>query len=61
MRYCGSFEVLDKIGPFAYMPALFASVIVHNVFHVSLIKKYVPDSNHVFDWIVIQVEHKGDF
>jgi hypothetical protein len=32
---------------------------VHNVFHVSLLKKYVPDANHVIDWNVIQVEPEG--
>jgi hypothetical protein len=34
---------------------------VHNIFHVSLLKKYVPDPNHIIDWNVIQVEHEGDF
>ena len=33
----------------------------HNVFHVSLFKKYVHDPNHVIDWNVIQVEHEGEF
>jgi hypothetical protein len=61
VRYCGSFEVLEKIGPVAYMLAFLASMRIHNVFHVSLLKKYVPDPNHVIDWIVIQVEHEGDF
>ena len=32
---------------------------VHNVFHVSLLKKYVPDTNHVINWTVIQVELEG--
>jgi hypothetical protein len=58
-RFCGPFEILERIGPVAYMLALPASVIVHNVFHVSLLKKYVPDANHVIDWTVIQVEPKG--
>jgi hypothetical protein len=31
------------------------------MFHVSLLRKYVPDHNHVIDWNVIQVEHEGDF
>jgi hypothetical protein len=43
------------------MLALPASLSIHNVFHVSLLKKYVPDANHVIDWNVIQVEQEGDF
>jgi hypothetical protein len=43
----------------AYMLALPASMTVHNVFHVSLLKKYIPDANHFIDWNVIQVEQEG--
>jgi hypothetical protein len=60
-RYCGPFEILEKIGPIAYMLAFPTSIRVHNVFHVSLLKIYMPDTNHVIDWNVIQVEHEGDF
>jgi hypothetical protein len=60
-RYCGSFEILERIGPIAYMIALPASMYVHNVFHISLLKKYIPDTNHVIDWNVIQVEQEGTF
>jgi hypothetical protein len=60
-RYCGPFEILEKIGPIEYIVALYASMRVHNVFHVSLLKKYVPDPNHIIDWNVIQVEHERDF
>jgi hypothetical protein len=59
VRYYGPFEILEKIGPIAYMIAFPASMRVHNVFHVSLLKKYVPDPNHIIDWNVIQVEHEG--
>jgi hypothetical protein len=52
-RYCGPFELLERNGPIAYMIALPASMYVHNVFHVSLLKKYIPDVNHVIDWNVI--------
>ena len=31
------------------------------MFHVSLLKKYIPDISHVIDWNVIQVEPEGDF
>ena len=58
-RFCGPFEILERIGPVAYMLALPTSMTVHNVFHVSLLKKYVPDANHVIDWNVIQVELEG--
>jgi hypothetical protein len=58
-RFCGPFEILERIGPVAYMLAVLASMTVHNVFHVSLLKKYIPDANHVIDWNVIQVEQEG--
>jgi hypothetical protein len=58
-RFCGPFEILERIWPVAYMLALPTSMTVHNVFHVSLLKKYVPDANHVIDWTMIQVEPEG--
>jgi hypothetical protein len=60
VRYCGSFEVLEKIGLVASMLALPVSMGIHNVFHVSLLEKYVYDPNHMIDWTVIQLEHEGD-
>jgi hypothetical protein len=60
-KYWGSFEILEKIGLVAYMIALFASMRVHNVFPVSLLKKYVPNPNHIIYYNVIQVEHEADF
>jgi hypothetical protein len=59
-RFCGPFEILERIGAIAYMLALPASMTVHNVFHVSLLKKYIPDPNHVIDWNVIQVQQEGN-
>jgi hypothetical protein len=60
-RHCGPFGILEKTGPVAYMLALSESMRVHNLFHVSLLKKYVSDPNQIIDWVVIQVEHEGDF
>jgi hypothetical protein len=45
-RYCRPFEVLENIGLVAYM---LASMRIHNMFHVSLFKKYVPIPNHMID------------
>jgi hypothetical protein len=60
-EFCSPFEILDRIGPVAYMLALPASMNVHNVFNVYLLNKYVHDPNHVIDWHLIQVETEGDF
>lgn len=51
LHYVGPFKVLEEINPIAYRivfpPAL---ARMHNVFHVSYIKKYIPRDNHVIDW-----------
>ncbi|XP_038985472.1 uncharacterized protein LOC120111701 [Phoenix dactylifera] len=47
-RYVGPFEILDKVGEVAYRLALPPALSsVHNIFHVSMLKKYVPDPSHV--------------
>jgi hypothetical protein len=60
-QYCGPFEILDRVVPIAYRLALLPIVKAHNIFHVSLLKKYVHDSNHIIDWSMIQVEPEGQF
>jgi hypothetical protein len=40
-RILWAFEILEKIGPVSYILAFPSSMRVHNVFHVSLLKKYV--------------------
>ena len=59
--YCGSFEVLERIGPVAYRLAFPTSTRAHNVLHVYLLKKYVHDPNYVINWDVIQVEPEEEF
>jgi hypothetical protein len=60
-QYCGPFEVLDRMGPVDYRLAFPPTVKAYNFFHVSLLNKYVHDSNHIIDWSVIQVESEGEF
>lgn len=49
-RYCGPFQVLARVGPVAYQLALRSHIRFHNVFHVSLLKKYAYDPKHVIRW-----------
>ena len=61
LRYYDPFEILERFGHAAYIVALLVKMRDHNVFHVSLLKKYMHDRNHVIDWNVIQVEAVGEF
>ena len=49
-RFIGPFEILQRIGTVAYRLALPPSMSgVHEVFHVSMLRKYTPDLAHVVD------------
>ncbi|KAL4295736.1 hypothetical protein GQ457_12G011360 [Hibiscus cannabinus] len=49
-RYIGPFEVLEKVGIVAYRLALPPEFDkIHNVFHVSMLKKYRSDPSHVLE------------
>eukprot|EP00253_Pinus_taeda_P022952 PITA_22952 len=54
------YQILARIGPVAYQLALPSHIRVHNVFHVSILKKYVYDPRHVIQWRDIQVEPEGE-
>ena len=50
-RYIGPFEIVKRIGDVAYKLALPPSLAgVHDVFHVSQLRKYVPDEKHILDY-----------
>ena len=45
------FEILERIGLVSYRLALPPSLLhIHDVFHVSVLRQYVPDVTHVLDW-----------
>jgi hypothetical protein len=52
-HYCGPFEILKRIDHVTYMLSFPVSLCIHIVFHMSLLKKCVPDANHVIYWNVI--------
>ena len=50
-RYIGPFEILETIGKVAYRLALPPSLSsVHDVFHVSMLRKYVQNPSHVLSY-----------
>ena len=55
-RYIGPFEIVERIGPVAYrldLPEKFSRV--HNVFHISRLRKYIPDLPHVLETLEIEL------
>ena len=50
-RYIGPFKILERVGIVGYRLALPPSLSgVHEVFHVSMLRKYTPDPARVVDW-----------
>ena len=59
-KFIGPYQILRKIGPAAYEIALPPQLAnLHNVFHVSQLRKYVPDPAHVLE--VDEVQIREDF
>ena len=61
-RFIGPFDVLERIGAVAYRLALSPSLsCVHEVFHVSMLRKYTPDPAHVVDSGELVIDGDGTF
>ena len=47
-RFIGPYEVIEKVGPVAYRLALPLDLEkIHNVFHVSMLRRYRSDPSHI--------------
>ena len=56
-RFIGPFEILERVGTVAYRLALLPNMSgVHDVFQVSMLRRYTPDPTHVVDWGEIEVD-----
>ncbi|WMV37771.1 hypothetical protein MTR67_031156 [Solanum verrucosum] len=56
-RYIGPFEILRTIGEVAYelaLPSAFSGI--HPVFHVSMLRRYVPDEFHVIQYDAVDLD-----
>ena len=55
-RFIGPYEVIEKLGPVAYRLALPPELEkIHNVFHVSMLRRYRPDPSHVISLETIEL------
>ncbi|XP_024926286.1 uncharacterized protein LOC112490565 [Ziziphus jujuba] len=56
LRFVGPFEILDRVGDLAYRLALPSALFgVHNVSHVSMLRKYVHDPSYVVSFGPLQL------
>ncbi|KAH9751681.1 Endonuclease [Citrus sinensis] len=56
-RYIGPYEIIERIGPLAYRLALPPKLSrIHDVFHVSMLQKYIYDPSHVLSKQPIQLK-----
>ena len=61
-RYIGPFPVIERIGPVAYRLELSPGLEkIHDVFHVSMLKKYMPDSSHILKSPPVQLREDLNF
>ena len=61
-RYIGPFEILARYEPVAYRVALPPNLSrLHDVFHVSQLKKYQPDPEHVIEYEEIEIRENNTY
>ena len=53
-HFFGPFEIFKRIGAIAYRLALPPSLLcIHDVFHVSVLRQYIPNVTDVLDWYAL--------
>ncbi|XP_020113082.1 uncharacterized protein LOC109727380 [Ananas comosus] len=55
-RYVGPFEALERVGAVAYRVELPPRLVgVHNVFHMSNLRKYIRNSSHILEYEPVEL------
>nr|CAD1818640.1 unnamed protein product [Ananas comosus var. bracteatus] len=61
-QFIGPYEILERVGPVTYQLALPPNLSgVHNIFHVSVLRKYIFDPAHVLDATPIELRDDLSF
>jgi len=56
-RFIGPYEVIERVGPVVYRLALPPELDkIHNVFHVSMLRRYRSDPSHVISMEEIEIQ-----
>jgi len=56
-RFVGPFQIIKRIGSSAYRLALPSKLLgIHDVFHISMLKKCLLDPHQVISWENLQLE-----
>ncbi|XP_019433879.1 PREDICTED: uncharacterized protein LOC109340610, partial [Lupinus angustifolius] len=61
-KFIGPYKILRKVGPVAYkiaLPLLLTNL--HNVFHVSQLRKYISDMSHIIESDAVQLKDNLTF
>ena len=57
-KYIGPFDIIERVGEVAYRVALPPALDgVHDVFHISQLRKYVQDDQHILDYSDLRLNH----
>ena len=57
LRFIGPYEVIEKVGPVAYRLVLPPKLEKnHNVFYVSMLRRYKSDPSHVVSSKTIEID-----
>ncbi len=61
-HYIGLFEITDRMGEVAYQLELPPNIShVHPVFHISILRKYVPDSFYMLQLDTVELNENLTF
>ena len=56
-RYIGPYRIVERIGEVAYQLELSSDLDrIHDVFHVSMLRKYIPDPSHVLTKQPVEIQ-----
>ncbi|XP_070673160.1 uncharacterized protein [Malus domestica] len=61
-QYVGSYQINERIGAVAYRLELPLELsLIYNVFHVSMLRKYVPDPSHIIQLESLEVNQDASY